>query len=256
MNKSTGLDKILERLEINRRKALAKIGVGTAAIGGVPLISASSTKEFKDGHSLNCYFSPDSDFDMIYNDVKGWENSKVWLSHDKWAENIILRVGSVGRVSNSTVHWYWDNENDKENDPLMVAGDWAYGNDNVYNHIDDKGRINDQHCYQDKDVAYKFWFHEVGHAHGLQHRNEWGGQLMDSGDLDAMHLNSSECTTWRNNYSASTSTQSDDGSNHHGDHDHGGRVICSPPPRNRDNDEGDVESRTVTRVTVEKQVDL
>lgn len=252
-------DKISERLKLNRRKALAKIGVGTAAIGGVPLVSAGgthNTEEFEDGHSLNCYFSNDSTFNMIYNDVKEWEDSKVWLSHDKWAENVTLRVGSVGRVSNSTVHWYWDNEGDSENDPLMVAGDWAVGESNVWNYAADKGRINDQHCYNDKDVAYKYWFHEVGHAHGLHHRDEWGGQLMDSGDLDAMHMNSSECTTWKNAYSASTSTVSDDGSNHHGDHDHGGRVLCSTPPRNRDNSEGDVESQTVTRVTVEKQVDL
>lgn len=137
----------------------------------------------------------------------------------------------------------------------MVAGNWSIGDNNIWKYYPDKGRVNDAHSYTDKDVAYKYWFHELGHAHGLHHRDEWGGQLMDSGDLTAMSLNKSECEEWNAAYDLNAS--STETVNHDHSHDNGGSVTCGPTDRtSTDVDMEKLENKSVTRPTVEKKEEL
>jgi len=181
-----------------RRGVLAKLGVTATAVAALPTASAGqmSRDALGNGAAVDCYFSPHDKFDSLYNDMNSWENSTVWLSHDKWAENVKLRVGSVYRVSNDTVKSRYDS-GPVGDDLLMCAGDWTYDDQNVW--VGKKGRINTDRC-PSVDSAVKYWYHELGHAHGLDHRDQWGGQLMDPHDTEAMHLNSSECQEWKSAY--------------------------------------------------------
>lgn len=181
-----------------RRGVLAKLGASAVAVAAVPTVSAGqmSRDALGNGAAVDCYFNPQSKFDSLYNDMNSWENSTVWLSHDRWDANVKLRVGSVYRVSNATVKSRYDS-GPVGDDLLMCAGDWTYDDHNVW--VGKKGRINTDRCPTSQS-AVKYWYHELGHAHGLGHRDEWGGQLMDPHDPEAMHLNASECQEWNGAY--------------------------------------------------------
>lgn len=181
----------------NFLRAGVGVGVGALALGGVPTVAAEETnseKALAAGGEIDCYFSFHSKFDAIYNDVIDWAESTVFLSHDAWASNVQMEVGTVGRKSNSTIHDLYD-AGPESGDLLMVAGKWE-NQHNVWSGR--SGLINTEQCVS-SDAAYKYWFHEIGHAHGLPDA-EWTVRLMDPNHWEAMKMNSDECSEWNDTY--------------------------------------------------------
>lgn len=182
-----------------RRSLLTKLGIGAVALGGVPVAAAETASEealAADGE-INCYFSFHDKFNAIYNDVINWAHSEVWLSHDAWESDVKVRIGTVGRKSNSWIKDKWTKGPDS-GDVLMLAGKWTDDDKNKFVQGANKGRINTERC-ADPDAAYKYWFHEVGHAHGLED-DEWDRRLMDPKDWYAMAMKGYECSEWNDTY--------------------------------------------------------
>ena len=189
---------------------LTTFGCGALAIGGMPTVWGDDHAEtrLRDGGVINCWINYDDKFDKIYNDMIDMENSLVLLSHNKWEDDIYLRVGDVYRVSNINAKTKFEN-GANDGDVLMVAAHW---DDDVNNEFfATKGRVNNPRCPNEQS-AHKYWFHELGHGHELSHRDEWLGQLMDPHDPEAMHLNQEECDEWNDTYYTSSTTQDADSS--------------------------------------------
>ncbi len=193
----------------NRRKVLTAVGGCAFSIGAASTVSAGnreSETRLESGGVINCYFSQHSKFDYVYNDVKNMENSLVLLEHSEWEDDVYLRVGDVYRVSNEYAKSRFD-QGATDGNLLMVAGDWTLSENNAW--YTTKGRINDDKCAS-AGAAYKYWFHEMGHAHDLPHRDELLGQLMDPHDQTAMHMNQEECNEWNETYYISNTSNIDE----------------------------------------------
>lgn len=206
------------KLATNRRSVLRK---GKASLIGLASISSIATADhgncsgsggnhWRAGAELACAFSHHSKFDKIYNNVKEFQNSFVTLSHSDWNGNIRIRFGGVDRVSNDTVkalldRYVVDGKGATElgDDKMyMLAGNWTLDDHNCWFYNYHIGRINSDRCF-DQDAALKYWYHEVGHAHQLGHRNETGEELMDPEDWYGMGLNSGETSHWYDIYDTS-----------------------------------------------------
>lgn len=160
-NNKRSNERIVDR---SRRKVLTAAGGCALSIGAVSTVSAgdrTSETRLEEGGVINCYFSENDKFDYIYGDVKEMENSLVLLEHSEWEDDIYLRVGDVYRVSNEYAKSRYD-QGATDGNLLIVAGDWTFSENNAW--YTTKGRINADRC-PTSESAYKYWYHELGHAH-------------------------------------------------------------------------------------------
>lgn len=209
----------------SRRKVLGATA-GLVTIGSIPIVSADHGNcagyggdHLRDGSQFDCYFSYATEYNSIYNDVNQWENSMVTLSHPDWADNIRIRFGTVSRAGNTWIKNQWsyyvENKNGSSelgtNRQLMLAGSWSSSDHNLWNWEHHCGRLNDWRCVG-SDAAVKYFYHELGHAHLLGHRDDPGEELMDSSDWYGMEMTNGEADHWYNIYSSQQGTC--DGSSH------------------------------------------
>jgi hypothetical protein len=159
-----------------------------------------------DGAVLDCLVEEyENEFDQIYNDLKEWENEFVTLKHSDWDGNIRIRIGDVLRVSNDGVQDTWDYYDTQENGTdelgdnrkIMLCGTWSFSEHNVWDNGTHIGRVNSSRT-SGGPSAYKYWFHETGHAHTLCHRD--GDYLMDPDQLYDMAMESNETSRWYDVY--------------------------------------------------------
>lgn len=200
---------------VTRRKSLKTIG--SALGGGICLgLTSGITTAHEDcgnhwdsGSELTCYIMKFPEFDDIYASFKNWEHSLVTLEHDDWDGNITIRVGRVTQTDHSTIENIWENYYENGNGStdlgddrqIMLAGTFGYSEHNLWSWTNHIGRINSSRC-ANNHAAKKYWYHELGHAHTLGHRDT-RGKMMNPDSWFGFSLNSDETEQWRDSYSYS-----------------------------------------------------
>ncbi len=195
---------------VTRRNILKTIG-GSAAlsIGGIGTASAHRGRgvHWRNGSVLHCLLNPGTVFNSIYNSMKEWEHRFVRLSHSDWNGDVRIRVGDVLRVSNSgilnTWEYYYEDgngEDDLGDDMQMICGaTWGISDPHVWSYQHHIGRVNGLRAAGSQTIARKYWYHELGHAHTLCHRNE-GGALMNPDSPTGLEMNRTETSQWYDVY--------------------------------------------------------
>lgn len=195
---------------VDRRGALKRLAVaGVLGFAGAPG-TASGHREcgvhWADGAVLDCFINFSSQHDRIFDTMSNWENSTVSFTRPEWDGNVMLRVGEVNRVENDRVLELFDHYVDRgagsselgADRQVMLAGDCRLGVRNRFDYENHCGMINEKRCATG-GVSVKYWYHELGHAHGLNHRTG-GGALMAPRDWYGMGLTARETARWRGAY--------------------------------------------------------
>lgn len=192
---------------IDRRGALKRLGVaGVLGLAGAPGTAGAHREcgnHWANGAVLDCFINFAPQHDQIFGTMSSWENSTVSFTRPEWDGNVMLRVGDVKRVGNDRVLEKYAHYVDRgrgaselgEDRQVMLAGNCSLGVRNLFDYENHCGLINEKRCAT-SDVSVKYWYHELGHAHWLNHRTE-SGALMAPGEWYGIGLTAGETARWR-----------------------------------------------------------
>lgn len=166
---------------------------------------------WRNGAAVDCLFGPSRRFDALYDHVRPLANQFVSLTHSHWDHPVRVRFGDVERASDERIRRLWrsrygrrdDGVDPFEDGMLMLCGTWGMNERHLWSHEACTGRVNSLRA-PNQLAAWKYFYHELGHAHLLNHTDQSG--LMSMRNWFSFALSEPEARRWYGIYDASQSS--------------------------------------------------